>query len=71
MLSYALSKISTSSYAVISSIGPVATILLATVYMGKVPEGLQLLGLLLSVLGGLLATKQESSNKRNLQPAKA
>ena len=71
MLSYALSKISTSSYAVISSVGPVATILLATIYMGKVPEGLQLLGLLLSVLGGLLATQQGSQTKRNLQPAKA
>jgi len=70
MLSYALSKISTSSYAVISSIGPVVTILIATIYMGKIPEGLQLLGISLSVIGGLLATKQESPAKPKLQPAK-
>ncbi|PQJ29104.1 hypothetical protein BSZ32_11780 [Rubritalea profundi] len=71
MLSYALSRINTSSYAIISSIGPVATILIATIYVGKMPEGLQLLGVLLSVAGGLLATKQGRPPKPKLQPAKA
>lgn len=74
LLSYALTKTSASSYAVVSSIGPVATIILATIYMGKIPEGIQMLGIALSVSGGFLASRQSAPKKVSpslrLQPIK-
>ena len=69
LLSYALTKTSASSYAVVSSIGPVATIVLATIYMGEMPNSVQLLGIILSIGGGFLASRQ-SSQKKLTRPLK-
>jgi drug/metabolite transporter (DMT)-like permease len=58
LLSYALSKISSSSYAVISSVGPVLTIVLSLLFIGQLPDIAQMAGLTLAVSSGLFATLQ-------------
>ncbi|MFC4991570.1 DMT family transporter [Rubritalea tangerina] len=60
LLSYGLSKISADAYAVISSIGPVATIALATGLAGQMPTLAQCLGIGLSIVGAILAAKPKS-----------
>jgi drug/metabolite transporter (DMT)-like permease len=56
ILSYGLSKIPSTSYAVISSAGPVATILLSLVMIGVLPSTPQMIGITLSIAGSLLAS---------------
>jgi|TARA_B110000908_G_scaffold136897_1_gene162325 drug/metabolite transporter (DMT)-like permease len=56
ILSYGLSKIPSTSYAVISSAGPVATIALSLVMIGVLPSTPQMLGITLSIAGSLLAS---------------
>ena len=63
LLSYGLSKISSSSYAVVSSIGPVITIVLAAVFVGNQLAGLQLIGMGFSITGGVLASIQGRAAK--------
>ncbi|MGJ8674011.1 DMT family transporter [Rubritalea sp.] len=75
LLSYALSKTSSSSYAVMSSIGPVLTIGLSLVYVGKLPDIMQFCGLALAVAGGIFASfqKNKTPNKETntLKPSRA
>lgn len=66
LLSYGLSKISSSSYAVISSIGPVITIVLAALFVGDSVGIPQFIGMACSIAGGLLAALKGSKIK---QPA--
>ncbi|MFC5050596.1 DMT family transporter [Rubritalea spongiae] len=62
LLSYALSKISSSSYAVISSIGPILTIVLSILFIGQLPDKAQCIGLTLSIVGGIFASLQKQNN---------
>ena len=55
ILSYGLSKIPSTSYAVISSVGPVATIGLSLVMLQQTPGILQLIGIIISLTGSLMA----------------
>ena len=63
LLSYALSQISSASYAVMSSIGPVLTIALSLFFIGQLPDIAQLAGLLLAIIGGLFASLQKTQKK--------
>ncbi|NWK56258.1 DMT family transporter [Verrucomicrobiaceae bacterium N1E253] len=60
LLSYGLSKISSSSYAVISSVGPVATIALSLLMLGQTPGAWQLAGIGMSVCGSLMAARSKA-----------
>lgn len=55
ILSYGLSKIPSTSYAVISSVGPVATIALSLVMLQQTPGMIQITGIVLSLSGSLMA----------------
>lgn len=55
ILSYGLSKIPSTSYAVISSVGPVATIALSLVMLQQTPGILQLTGIVISLIGSVMA----------------
>lgn len=55
ILSYGLSKIPSTSYAVISSVGPVATIALSLIMLQQAPGLLQLVGISISLTGGWMA----------------
>lgn len=60
ILSYGLSKIPSTSYAVISSVGPVATIVLSLVMLGHLPSLIQSLGIIISIAGSLLASMNKN-----------
>lgn len=55
ILSYGLSKIPSTSYAVISSVGPVGTIALSLILLQQTPGVTQLTGIVLSLTGSLMA----------------
>ena len=55
ILSYGLSKIPASSYAVISSVGPVATIALSLTLLQQTPGTLQITGIAISLTGSFIA----------------
>ncbi|MBK1829406.1 DMT family transporter [Verrucomicrobiaceae bacterium R5-34] len=58
ILSFGLSRIPATSYAVLSSAGPVTTIILSLAMAGQFPSGLQCAGVALSLTGSLLASQQ-------------
>lgn len=58
LLSYGLSKLKPASHAVISSIGPVATIAISLIMIGVPPSFTQLVGIALSITGSLLASRR-------------
>ena len=58
ILSFGLSKTDANSYAVLSSIGPVATIILSLAMAGQLPSWVQCLGVIFSICGSLLASRK-------------
>jgi len=56
ILSYGLSKIPATSYAVLSSAGPVGTIILSLAMAGHFPSWVQCAGVVFSISGSLLAS---------------
>jgi drug/metabolite transporter (DMT)-like permease len=60
ILSYGLSKISSSSYAVMSSVGPVATIALSLLMLSHLPSTVQLLGIAISLSGSVMAATSKN-----------
>ena len=60
ILSYGLSKISSSSYAVMSSVGPVATIALSFLMLSHLPSTIQISGMAISIFGSVLAATSKN-----------
>jgi len=59
ILSFGLAKTQASSYAILSSAGPVGTIILSLVLAGHFPSWVQCAGVALSIIGCLLASKPQ------------
>lgn len=60
LVSYSISKINSSNFAVIANIGPVSTIILAMIFLGEVLSGVQFIGAALVILGVFFATRKKS-----------
>lgn len=60
ILSYGLSKVSSSSYAVMSSVGPVATIALSLFMLSHLPSTIQILGMVISISGSVMAATSKN-----------
>ena len=60
ILSYGLSKISSSSYAVMSSVGPVATIALSLLMLSHLPSTVQILGMAIALSGSVMAATSKN-----------
>ena len=59
ILSYGLSKTTASSYAVLSSTGPVATIVLSLIITGSAASWMVCIGVCCSIAGSLLASRKD------------
>lgn len=60
LLSCGLSRVSPSSYAVISSVGPVMAILLAIVLINEIPNLIQMVGIVLSLVASTMVSFKKS-----------
>lgn len=58
ILSFALARTPPSSYAILSSVGPILTILVSLIMIGQFPSTTQYLGIVCSLAGCLLANRQ-------------
>jgi len=58
LVSFAIQKLGASKFAIIGSIGPVFTIVLATIVLGEMITFIQMIGVLIVILGVRVVSKK-------------